>query len=26
VVFPSVGWGRDVYWSSMGRMARVFVQ
>ena len=26
VVFPSVGWGRDVYWSSMGRVARVFVQ
>jgi hypothetical protein len=26
VVFPSVGWGRDVYWSSMGRLARVFVQ
>ena len=25
VVFPSVGWGRDVYWSSMGRLARVFV-
>ena len=25
VVFPSVGWGRDLYWSSMGRMARVFV-
>ena len=26
VVFPSAGWGRDVYWSSMGRLARVFVQ
>jgi len=26
VVFPSVGWNRDVYWSSMGRLARVFVQ
>jgi hypothetical protein len=26
VVFPSVGWGRDFYWSSMGRLARVFVQ
>jgi hypothetical protein len=26
VVFPSVGWGRDLYWSSMGRLARVFVQ
>jgi hypothetical protein len=25
VVFPSVGWARDVYWSSMGRVARVFV-
>jgi hypothetical protein len=25
VVFPSVGWARDVYWSSMGRLARVFV-
>ena len=25
VVFPSVGWGRDFYWSSMGRLARVFV-
>ncbi|MEY3447412.1 MAG: hypothetical protein RIR45_2167 [Pseudomonadota bacterium] len=25
VVFPSVGWGRDVYWSSMGRLARIFV-
>jgi len=26
VVFPSVGWGRDFYWSSMGRLARVFVR
>lgn len=26
VVFPSVGWGRDFYWSSMGRLARIFVQ
>ena len=26
VVFPSPGWGRDVYWSSMGRLARVFVE
>ena len=26
VVFPSVGWARDFYWSSMGRVARVFVQ
>jgi len=26
VVFPSVGWERDFYWSSMGRLARVFVQ
>jgi hypothetical protein len=25
VVFPSPGWGRDLYWSSMGRLARVFV-
>jgi hypothetical protein len=25
VVFPSVGWGRDFYWSSLGRLARVFV-
>ena len=25
VVFPSVGWGRDFYWSTMGRLARVFV-
>jgi hypothetical protein len=26
VVFPSPGWSRDIYWSSMGRLARVFVQ
>jgi hypothetical protein len=26
VVFPSPGWGRDFYWSSMGRLARVFVE
>ena len=26
VVFPSSGWNRDLYWSSMGRLARVFVQ
>ena len=25
VVFPSPGWGRDFYWSSMGRLARVCV-
>lgn len=25
VVFPSPGWDRDVYWSSMGRLARIFV-
>lgn len=25
VVFPSVGWNRDIYWSSMGRLARIFV-
>ena len=25
VVFPSPGWGRDVYWSSMDRLSRVFV-
>jgi len=25
VVFPSAGWGRDFYWSSMGRLARVYV-
>ena len=26
VVFPSAGWQRDFYWSSMGRLARIFVQ
>lgn len=26
VVFPSVGWQRDFYWSSMGRLARIFVE
>ena len=26
VVFPSPGWGRDFYWCSMGRLARVFVE
>ncbi|MFZ4481030.1 MAG: hypothetical protein ACOYNZ_14180 [Rhodoferax sp.] len=26
VVFPSPGWGRDFYWSSMDRLARVFVE
>ena len=26
VVFPSAGWDRDFYWSSMGRLARVYVQ
>jgi len=25
VVFPSAGWSRDLYWCSMGRVARVFV-
>jgi len=25
VVFPSPGWDRDFYWSSMGRLARIFV-
>jgi hypothetical protein len=25
VVFPSVGWNRDLYWCSMGRLARIFV-
>ncbi len=25
VVFPSVGWQRDFYWSSMGKLARVYV-
>ena len=26
VVFPSPGWGRDLYWSSMGQLARVWVE
>ena len=26
VVFPSTGWGRDLYWSSLGRLARVYVR
>lgn len=26
VVFPSAGWGRDAYWSSMGRLARLSVR
>jgi hypothetical protein len=26
VVFPSSGWNRDLYWSSMGRLARIFVE
>ena len=26
VVFPGAGWGRDFYWSTLGRLARVFVQ
>jgi hypothetical protein len=25
VVFPSAGWGRDLYWSSMSKVARVYV-
>ena len=25
VVFPSAGWGRDLYWSSMDRLTRLFV-
>lgn len=25
VVFPSVGWQRDLYWCSMGRLARIYV-
>lgn len=25
VVFPSVGWGRDLYWCSMRRVARIYV-
>jgi hypothetical protein len=26
VVFPSVGWDRDLYWSSMTKVARIYVQ
>jgi len=26
VVFPSTGWERDLYWCSMGRLARIFVE
>jgi len=26
VVFPSVGWGRDFYWCSMSKVARVYVR
>lgn len=26
VVFPSPGWNRDLYWSSMGRLSRVYVR
>jgi hypothetical protein len=26
VVFPSTGWGRDFYWTTFGRLARVFLQ
>ncbi len=26
VVFPSTGWQRDFYWSSMGKLAHVFVR
>ena len=26
VVFPSPSWGRDLYWCSMGRLARIFVR
>jgi len=26
VVFPSPGWSRDIYWSSMGRLARIYVK
>jgi len=25
VVFPSPGWNRDLYWSSMGRLARIYI-
>jgi hypothetical protein len=24
VVFPSVGWGRDLYWLSMTTVARIY--
>jgi len=26
VVFPAVGWGRDVYWCSMTKVARIFAE
>ena len=26
VVFPSAGWGRDFYWTTFDRLARVFVE
>lgn len=26
VVFPSPGWGRDLYWSTMSRLARIYVE
>ena len=26
VVFPSTGWNRDFYWSSMGRLERIYIQ
>jgi hypothetical protein len=26
VVFPSPGWGRDLYWASMGQLARVYLE
>lgn len=26
VVFPGIGWGRDLYWCSMSRLARVYVE
>lgn len=25
VVFPSIGWDRDLYWCSMGKLARIFI-
>ena len=25
VVFPSVGWSRDLYWSSMGKLSRIYI-